>query len=466
MGLTVWPAPEDKGVVGPTGATGPQGSKGDTGAPGSKTYSGTAVPASGLGADGDTYVQSDTRTFLGVTTTGVTYWAKAAGAWAKSAGDVRGAAWYLNTTSTPSTDTRPGDMLLRTDTGDLWQRGESGWGNAIGNLRGPKGDPGGVISVNGKTGAALTLSAADLGAVPATGPAVITLPAGSSEMPLAVKAVDKTTTLMEIRSTGSVRFATGNVYADKNVRIGDAFADTGGGVGVLALRDAATVPTTATTTSPGVIVYSEGGILKIRQGDGAVITPGATPAASALGWGPEDHGLLAWAFDPALANSTGLYPGSGPIRVTAVPLRQSAQVSRIVWHATGYAGGLTSGSWAAIFNGAGDRVATTGDLSAAPYEPAEVHTGGGAAISSPLTSATTLTAGTYYVAWRMQYNATTGDGPMLLASESSAGSPPNFFGPGGLRRFGYYASGAATAPASINVSSMLNGANRFWVGLS
>lgn len=464
MGLTVWPAPEDKGVVGPTGATGPQGSKGDTGAAGSKTYSGTAAPASSLGADGDTYLQSDTRTFLGVTNTGITYWAKTSGAWAKTAGDVRGAAWYVNTGSTPSTDTRPGDMLLRTDSGDLFQRGDSGWGSSIGNLKGPKGDPGGgVASVNGKTGAALTLSAADLGAVPATGPAVITLPAGSSEMPLAVKAVDKTSTLMEIRSTGSVRFATGNVYADKNVRIGDAFADTGGGVGVLALRDAATVPTTATTTSTGAIIYSEGGVLKIRQGDGSIITPGAAPPS---GWGPEDHGLLTWAFDPALANSTGLYPGAGPIRVTAVPLRQTAQVSRIVWHATGYAGGLASGSWAAIFNAAGDRVATTGDLSNAAYEPAEVHTGGGAAISSPLTSATTLAAGTYYVAWRMQYNASTGDGPMLLASESAAGSPPNFFGPNGLRRFGYYATGAATAPASITVTSMLNGANRFWVGLS
>ncbi|WP_372407198.1 hypothetical protein [Streptomyces luteireticuli] len=183
-------------------------------------------------------------------------------------------------------------------------------------------------------------------------------------------------------------------------------------------------------------------------------------------WQPEDHGLHAWAFDPALTHSVGLYPGSGPIRVTAVRLRQPAQVSRIVWHATGYAGGLTSGSWAAIFDADGQRVGATGDMSTAAYEPVEVHNGGGAAITSPLTTPVTLAAGVYYIAWRMQYNTTTGDGPMLLAAESSAGSPPNFFGLNGIRRFGHYAFGPASPPSSISIAAMINGANRFWVGLA
>ncbi|MFB8020055.1 hypothetical protein ACFC36_16015 [Streptomyces rubiginosohelvolus] len=541
MGLTVWPAPEDKGVVGPTGAAGPAGPagstgpagpagpRGETGVAGSAVHTGQATPEAGLGRDGDFYIQTTATTFLGVTSATVTYWTKSAGAWSKVSGDVRGAAWYMNTASTSSTDTRPGDMLLRTDTGDLWQRGASGWGNPVGNLRGPqgapgatgpqgpKGDAGGVVSVNGKTGSAVTLTAVDLDAVPATGPAVITLPSGSSEMPLIVKAADKTTNLMEVRATGSLRFPTGNVYVDKSLRIGDAYADTGGGVGVIALKDAASVPTTSTTTSTGVIAYSEGGVFKIRQGDGSVIVPGSAPAGTVTSvngkdgpavtltasdiaalavstrgtangvasldssgrvpaaqvpdllpdeWGPEDHGLVAWAFDPALAHSTGLFPGSGPIRVTAIRVRQSTPVSRIVWHATGYAGGLTSGSWAAIYNSSGTRVGATGDMSTATYEPAEVHTGGGAAISSPLAAATTLAPGIYYVAWRMTYNTTAGDGPMLLASESSAGAPPNFFGLNTTRRFGYYASGGTTAPASITVSSMLNGANRFWVALA
>ncbi|MFF9034038.1 hypothetical protein ACF090_01010 [Streptomyces sp. NPDC014892] len=189
-------------------------------------------------------------------------------------------------------------------------------------------------------------------------------------------------------------------------------------------------------------------------------------AAFAGEWSPADHGLAAWAFDPALAVSTGLYPGSGPMRVTAVILRAAATINRVVWFATGYAGGLQTGSWAALFNSSGTRVAATGDMSTATYEPPEEHDAGGGTISSPLTAAYAAAAGIYYVVWRMVYNTTTGDGPMLLAAESSAGSPPNQFGYTLVRRFGVYATGVAAAPASITLSSMENGANRFWVGLA
>ncbi|WP_328969256.1 hypothetical protein [Streptomyces sp. NBC_00239] len=543
-------APTDPAKPNYVGVPGPQGDVGPTGAPGSRIYSGTAAPTAGLGVDGDVYVRYETTTFLNVTSTTVSTWQRTAGVWAQLGGDVRGAAWYLNNTTTPSTSTRPGDLLLRTDTGDIWQRTGSGWGTAVGNLRGPKGDrgdagptgPGGVVqSVNGKATAAVTLSAADVGAVPATGPAVVTLPAGSSELPFTVKAEDKATNLLEIRASGSIRVQTGNVYLDRNLRIGDATADTGGGNGVIVVKDAATVPTAA--AAGAAILYSEGGVAKVRQSDGQVVTVGAggggavasvngktgvvslvaadvgaldqtaadiryaqtsaavllagtqtisgsktfssIPSSSAapttanhltrksyvdaLGggeWLPSDHGLLTWAFDPALGASTALYPGSGPIRITAVILRVPVTVNRIVWFATGYAGGLTTGSWAALYDSAGTRVAATGDMSTATYEPAEVHTAGGATISSPLTAPYAAPAGIYYVAARWQYNVGTGDGPMLLASESGAGAPPNAFGQTPVKRFGVYTTGAAAAPATINVGAMENGANRFWVALS
>ncbi|MFD4918875.1 hypothetical protein ACFWNR_37445 [Streptomyces virginiae] len=183
-------------------------------------------------------------------------------------------------------------------------------------------------------------------------------------------------------------------------------------------------------------------------------------------WLPSDHGLLTWAFDPALGASTALYPGSGPMRITAVILRAPVTVNRIVWFATGYAGGLVSGSWAAIYDSAGNRVAATGDMSTATYEPAEIHTAGGATISSPLTAPYAAPAGVYYVASRWQYNSGAGDGPMLLAAESGAGAPPNVFGQTPVRRFGVYTAGAAAAPGTINVGAMENGANRFWVALA
>ncbi|MFF4528188.1 hypothetical protein ACFY1P_02850 [Streptomyces sp. NPDC001407] len=246
-------------------------------------------------------------------------------------------------------------------------------------------------------------------------------------------------------------------------------AEKGAANGVAPLNAFGNVPT-ANLPDLGatyVKVSTRGAASGVASLDASGRVPAAQlPDAVSNTWGPEDHGLVAWAFDPAVATSIGLYPGSGPIRVTAVRLRQSAQVSRIVWHATGYAGGLASGSWAAIYDASGNRAGATEDMSTATYEPAEVHTGGGAAISSPLTSAVTLAAGTYYIAWRMQYNTSTGDGPMLLAAESSAGAPPNWFGLNTLKRFGYYTSGGASAPASITVSSMLNGANRFWAALA
>ncbi|WP_406125011.1 hypothetical protein OHQ89_23895 [Streptomyces canus] len=183
-------------------------------------------------------------------------------------------------------------------------------------------------------------------------------------------------------------------------------------------------------------------------------------------WSPADHGLAAWAFDPALAVSTGLYPGSGPMRVTAVILRQTTTINRIVWFATGYAGGLLTGSWAALYNASGTRVAATGDMSTAAYEPPEEHDAGGGTISSPLTAAYSAAAGIYYVVWRMVYNTTTQDGPMLLAAESGAGAPPNQFGYTMVRRFGVYSTGVAAAPATITATSMENGANRFWAGLA
>ncbi|MCD9904713.1 hypothetical protein LUR56_40610 [Streptomyces sp. MT29] len=165
---------------------GPKGDQGETGAAGSRIYSGTDTPAAALGVDGDLYVRYETSVFLGVTSTTVSTWQKTGGTWAQLGGDIRGAAWYVNTTSTPSSSTRPGDLLLRTDTGDIWQRNAGGWGNVVGNIKGPKGDqgaagvkgdqgaagtpgaPGVVQSVNGNSQAAVVLDAADVGAIPST----------------------------------------------------------------------------------------------------------------------------------------------------------------------------------------------------------------------------------------------------------------------------------------------------------
>ncbi|MFC9294372.1 hypothetical protein ACFTWH_00335 [Streptomyces sp. NPDC057011] len=461
--------PSKPNYVGVPGPTGPQGVPGN---PGSRIYSGAAAPGVGLGVDGDLYVRYETTTFLNVTSTTVSTWQRTAGAWAQIGGDVRGAAIYTNNTTTPSTNTKPGDLLIRTDTGDLWQRTASGWGTAIGSLRGPKGDkgdvgatgatgPGGVVqSVNGKSAAAVTLNAADVGALATT--------AAGAPSGVATLGADGKVPAAQLPAAG------GGAVESVNSKTG-AVVLTAADVGALdqAAADARYPLTTAavllagTQTISGAKTFSS-----IPSSSAAPTTANHLTRKSyvdALGggeWLPSDHGLLTWAFDPAIGQSTALYPGSGPIRVTAVILRVPVTVTRVVWFATGYAGGLTTGSWAAIYDSAGTRVAATGDMSTATYEPAEVHTAGGATISSPLTASYSAPAGVYYVASRWQYNTSVGDGPMLLAAESGAGAPPNVFGQTAVKRFGVYTAGVATAPATINVASMENGANRFWCALA
>lgn len=474
-------APTDPTKPNYVGVPGPEGPRGPEGAPGTRIYTGSAAPDAALGADGDLYVRYETSTNLGIPSTTVTSWSRTAGTWQQLGGDIRGSVWYTNTTATPSTGTRVGDMLLRTDNGDIYQRTAAGWGTAIGNLRGPKGDtgaggakgdtgtpgtngkdgaPGVVQSVNGKDVPDVVLNASDVGAIPATA-------AGAASGVAQLDAAGKVPAGQLPASSGGGAVVSVNGYDGVvNLTAADVGALTQTAADARYPLSTAAVLITGTQTVAGSKTFS------------SVPSSSAAPTADnhlarksyvdALGggeWRASDFGLLTWAFDPALGSSTPLYPGSGPIRVTAVYLRSAASVTRIVWHFGGYAGGLASGSWAALYNASGTRVAQTGDLSTAAYEPAEVHNAGGATVSTPLTAAYSAPAGLYYVAWRLSYNTTTGDGPMMLCAESAYGSPPNLFGLTTVRRFGSYGTGAATAPASLALASMENGSNRFWTAL-
>ncbi|QWQ42092.1 collagen-like protein [Streptomyces sp. YPW6] len=512
MGLSVWPAPEDSGVVGPTGATGPKGdtgatgakgatgstgAKGDTGPIGKSVLQGAAVPAASLGVDGDVYLQKTENTFLGVTSATVAVYTKASGVWTKIGTDLRGAAWYVNTTSTGSADTKPGDMLLRTDTGDLWQRSASGWGTAIGNLKGatgapgpagpqgPKGSPGSVDTVNGKAGPAVTLTASDVGAMP-TGGGTFTadvafngasgayrqwsLDVGSvkrwtfqkddvaepgdgsgSNFRLSSRNDDgsfKSTVIYGDRGTGQISFGS-------TLPLADAKATVAGGLG---LRNTSN----PTANTGGATLFSNGGKLKVMEGGGQVVTIGAQPDLPSV-WEPEDLGLKAWAYDPAISHSVPMYCGTTP-RLAAVKLNKRSSITKIVWHFGGYAGGLISGSWAAIYNAS--TMARVGNATTieAGNEPAEQHGSGGNASATTLDAAVTLDPGVYYVVWRFNYNTTTGDGPMILGIENSYGGPANTFGLNNLWRYGRLTTSPTTSPSPL--SGIANESNRFWVALA
>ncbi|QPB09558.1 hypothetical protein CPT_Sycamore_018 [Streptomyces phage Sycamore] len=140
------------------------------GVEGARIYQGTDVPPAGLGRHGDMYVRTDvTAAFLNVSDTRVTTYAKVDATWVLQTGEVRGSKIYVNNTSTSSSATKPGDLLIRSDNGDFYQRDAAGWGAVKGNLKGPKGDKGDT----GATGAASTVPGpkGDKGDTGATGAA-------------------------------------------------------------------------------------------------------------------------------------------------------------------------------------------------------------------------------------------------------------------------------------------------------
>ncbi|MFE7660568.1 collagen-like domain-containing protein [Streptomyces celluloflavus] len=512
--------------------------------PGSQIYTGSGAPAASLGLDNDWYTQYDTRTLLGLTHTTVTMWRKSGGAWAKAGADIHGSQWFVNNTTTPSTDAKPGDLLLRSDSGDIWQRSVSGWGNPVGNLKGPKGDPGaqGVPGVKGDTGAASTVPGpkGDTGAAGTPGSKVYAFASGSEASGVGVPGdfavrTDTGSVYLYVSGSGwtskgsirgpvgpegpqgvkgdpgagSVNSVNGSLGPDITITVNGkgagspaitlspadvgAVASSSRGVagGVATLDDSGKVPAAQLSIPAGAVTTvngKSGPTVTLVAADVSALATTARGTANGVAsldgstrlplaqlplevptdhmWEPSDLGLKAWAFDPAVGMSTPIYPGNATLRVTAVNLKSTQTITKIVWHFGGYAGGMVAGSWGAIYNASGTRVGTTAALTGETVI-AGVHNAGGATVSAPLTASASLPAGVYYVAWSFRYNTTAGDGPMMLCADSAFGSPPNVFGLNNIKRYGSIAGTAATsAPASITLSAVENGSNRFWAAIA
>ena len=143
-----------KGAAGATGATGATGAAGSAGSAGSQWLEGSGAPSSGLGANGDFYLN---------TATGDVY-TKASGSWGAAVGNIRGpqgpsgsgspgATWY-NGAGAPSAGTGVnGDYYLNTATGDVYAKAAGAWGSAVGSIKGAAGATG-ATGATGSAGAA------------------------------------------------------------------------------------------------------------------------------------------------------------------------------------------------------------------------------------------------------------------------------------------------------------------------
>ncbi|GHB98662.1 MULTISPECIES: collagen-like protein [Streptomyces rochei group] len=429
---------------------GPQGVKGSTGAPGSQVYTGSTAPAASLGTDGDVYTQYISTTKLGVTSTTVALWSRSGGTWSRVGGDVRGAAWYVNNSGTPSGDVPLGDMLLRTDSGDVYQRGGPGW-ELKGNIRGPqgvqgvKGDtgpagaPGVVQSVNGVSAAAVVLDAAAVHAVPDTAPGA---PGGVAQL----DATGKVPAAQLPASSGSGTVQTVNGKSP----------DTNGNV-ALAAADVGAVATTARGAANGVASL-----------DGTTRMPIAQ-LPTAVGrnmWTPQSLGFQAWSVDPAtVANPTTLKGAVvGRIYMCGINITETTQVNRVVMMARGWAGSSAVPAarfFAGIYNESGSRVAWTGSTALSNVPAAGQITGSApgmvnnhiGAVPLPLTATATLQPGRYWAAFLLSAGSATDFYYMHIQNEAPS-NPGNFFlGTTAFQRHWCISSGQTTLPATVNQST-------------
>lgn len=204
--------------------------EGPQGAPGSKILSGTGAPASGIGVNGDYYID---------TTSGAVqiYGPKASGAW-------------------------PGAGVSLMTGG------------------------GAVTSVAGRTGA-VVLVAADVSGVATPASVTSSISAHSSATDPHGDRADAATKYLPLAGGTLTGGVTGTTFTGSgtsqvsNLKMGTNGSFGGGSGGLIAMPNATTVPTA--NPSQGIIAYAEGGIMKVRQNDGNIIplsTPVRTVTAS------------------------------------------------------------------------------------------------------------------------------------------------------------------------------------------
>jgi hypothetical protein len=223
---------------------------GPPGTPGSKIYAGTGAPSASVGIDGDFYVD---------TTSGAVtlYGPKTSGAWPTG---------IPLTSAAPvtSVNAKTGAVsLTAADVGALTQTTADGRYLQL---------TGGNVS--GKIGAGLASGtpAGRLEVVPgddATAGLVIKSNSTSGTDVIQTKRASDGAVRTRIDRNCQIVTLETAYMAGSGVQIGATATQFGGGVGVLGLTNATTVPTTNPTGA--VVLYSEGGVLKIRTAAGAVI---------------------------------------------------------------------------------------------------------------------------------------------------------------------------------------------------
>ena len=172
-------------------------------------------------------------------------------------------------------------------------------------------------------------------------------------------------------------------------------------------------------------------------------------------WTPADQGLVAWNFDPVLANNT-VTAVSGTKYVFRIKVGQSCTVTNIVMCLPTAGSTLTAGqNGCALYDSTGAQLGATADQSGS-------WTSGGVKIM-PITAPVAVNAGFVYV--EVMSNGTT---PATFTRATPSASAMNTNLAGATLRNATNGTGATALDASITPGSLstANTPVAYWVGLS
>jgi hypothetical protein len=182
-------------------------------------------------------------------------------------------------------------------------------------------------------------------------------------------------------------------------------------------------------------------------------TVGARPDPS-TGLSAAEAGLVAWAFDPSVAQGSGSALTAAQVNLIRVQIRTVATVTNILAHLTGAGAGLTTGqNFAGLYNSAGTLLSATAD---------QTTTWGSTGFKTMALSAqqVNLAPGKYYIA--LLANGTTP--PSLARGNNLNGSFINAAVTGANARWASNGTGTSL-PASLTLSSNSVTGTAFWAAL-
>ncbi|MFB8107288.1 hypothetical protein ACFC3O_31535 [Streptomyces sp. NPDC056007] len=471
---------------------------------GSQIFTGSAAPTPELGRDGDFFTQYDTRTLLGVTSTTVTMWTRSAGAWAKVGDAIRGAAWYVSAGSTPSADTKVGDFLLRSDTGDVWQRSASGWGDPVMSLKGPKGESGAAGVAGSKVYAFANGSEAS--GVGAPGDFAIRTDTGalyqwvaptgwvfkgSIRGPAGLAGDPGPKGEKGDPGTGSVNSVNGDLGPEVALDAADVGAipvtDKGVAGGVATLDGTGKVPSGQLAIPPDVVTTvngKSGPVVTLAADDVSALATAMRGAANGVAaldgsgkvptsqvpaavggsrneWSPEALGFAAWSVDPGtVANPSTKAAVVRRLYFAGINITEPTPVNAVAIFARGWAGsGIVPAArfYAGIYNDSGSRVATSGLVSTLTGGGQQAGTAAGAknnhigAVPIKLTATTTLQPGKYWAAFLLSAGSAT-DFYYMHTQNESPSAPANFFLGAAFQR-AWCLDSQTSLPATVNQSA-------------